>query len=147
MQTLIIPCLPKPLPEGQGCGLRAEVHLEGFEVSLTSAQHEGDHQGNEEQDTGAGQGDPDEDVTEGIQIVQHCSPCRNREDGMSTTFMASVTDSSGVAIFLGTRGRICGQKFSKSSPSPQGSALPPHVPGVPRHAHTFYVIFSLSYVE
>lgn len=69
---------PKASPEGQGCGLRAQVHLEGFGVSLTLAQHEGDHQGDEEQDTGTGQGNPDEDVTEGIQISQSF-PCRNRE--------------------------------------------------------------------
>lgn len=54
------------------------MHLEGFGVSLTLAQHEGDHQGDEEQDTGTGQGNPDEDVTEGIQISQSF-PCRNRE--------------------------------------------------------------------
>lgn len=119
------------------------MHLEGFGVSLTLAQHEGDHQGDEEQDTGTGQGNPDEDVTEGIQISQSF-PCRNREQGMSARFVASVSGSSGVTICLGTRGRICGQKISKSSPSPQGSTLPPHVPGVPRHAHAFYVIFSLS---
>lgn len=72
------------LPEGQGCGFRPEMNLEGVVVSLTLTQHDGDHQGDEEQEAGTCQGDPDEDVTEEIQLFLHSSLCRNREEERST---------------------------------------------------------------
>lgn len=72
------------LPEGQGCGFRPEMNLEGVVVSLTLTQHDGDGQQLEEQETEACQGDPEDDETEVIQIFLHSSICRNREEGRST---------------------------------------------------------------
>lgn len=60
------------------------MNLEGVVVSLTLTQHDGDHQGDEEQEAGTCQGDPDEDVTEEIQLFLHSSLCRNREEERST---------------------------------------------------------------
>lgn len=45
------------------------------------AQQDGDDQGNEEQEAGARQGNPDEDLTGEVPLV---GPCRKREEGRST---------------------------------------------------------------
>ena len=52
-------------------------------MSLTLTQHDGDRQGDEEQEAGACQGNPDEDVTEEILLVL-LGLCRNREEERST---------------------------------------------------------------
>lgn len=148
-------CLPKlpehPSPRGQGCALRPETDLERLVESLTLAQHGGDHQGDEEQEAGTCQGDPDEDVTEEIQIFLHSSLCMKREDGMSTKCSWPVLQTVLVSAFSwGLQGGYVGKSFllfpaeAKSSPSPHGSTPPPHIPGVPRHACAFYVMLSLS---
>lgn len=81
--VLVIPCLPKQPghpPEGQGCGVRAEGHLEGAVVGRTSAaEHDGVGQELEEQETEACQGEPEEHETEVIQLFLHSAVCRNRE--------------------------------------------------------------------
>lgn len=71
-------------PEGQGCGFRPEVHLEGVVVSLKSMEHDGVGQELEQQEAEPCQGEPEEDETEVIQVFLHSAVCRKREEGRST---------------------------------------------------------------
>lgn len=57
----------------------------GLQVRLTFPQHDGDHQGHEEQDAGTCQRNPDEDATGEIQVFLTAGLCRKREEERSTS--------------------------------------------------------------
>lgn len=74
----------------------------GLLVSLTLTQDDGDCQGEEEQEAGTCQGNPDEDIAEEIQLFLLAGLCRNREEERSTMcprlvlWLAVVRDLPGI---------------------------------------------------
>lgn len=90
-------------------GLRLQERLQGLGVRLTLAQHDGDDQGNEKQQAGGSQRNPDENLTEEIQLFLLACLCRNKRETRERKGPAGAGGpaSKGTRLALREAGRSC----------------------------------------